>query len=272
MNILSHLVVSVTLKKTVVFPDAMSFKDKVVIVTGSGSGMGAATALLFAEEGAHVVIVDFSEERAKKTAEECKKHGNKVHVIIADVSKKEDDERIINDTIDEFGRIDVLVNNAGTGKVGRILDGTIVDTFDEVVNTNLRAVVVLTSLAAPHLAKTKGCVVNTSSIFSTALRHGTIFPSYCASKAGIDTFTRVAALELASSGVRVNAVNPGPVYTNLLIHNGLPGTWEEYAQFTALKKGSDPKEVGNLILYLASDKAKSITGVCYEIDNGMNLV
>ncbi|CAH0701944.1 unnamed protein product [Spodoptera exigua] len=250
----------------------MSFKDKVAIVTGSGSGMGAATALLFAEEGAHIVIVDFNEERAKNTAKSCKKLGNKVLVIIADVSKKEDDEKIINDTVEAFGRIDILVNNAGTVKVGKILDGTLIDTFDEVVNTNLRAVVVLTSLAAPHLAKTKGCVINTSSIFSTAFRYGSIFPSYCVSKAGVDAFTRVAALELASSGVRVNAVNPGPVYTNLLIHNGLPGTWEEYSQFTALKKGSDPKEVGNLILYLASDKAKSITGVCYEIDNGMNLV
>ncbi|KAJ8713152.1 hypothetical protein PYW08_008456 [Mythimna loreyi] len=250
----------------------MSFKNKVVVVTGSGSGIGAAAAVLFAETGAHVVIVDCSETRANTTAGKCEQYGNKVLVIIADVSKQEDDEKIIKQTIETFGKLDVLVNNAGIVLKGTILDGTILDTYDKIMNTNLRSVVVLTCLAAPHLAKTKGCIVNTSSIASTKVKNGYPYESYCVAKAGVDSFTRASAFELASSGVRVNAVNPGPVLTNLLEHAGISGNWERSSKSTALKKASEPKEVANLILYLASDKASSITGACYLIDNGMALM
>ncbi|KAJ8713151.1 hypothetical protein PYW08_008455 [Mythimna loreyi] len=250
----------------------MSFKNKVVVVTGSGSGIGAAAAVLFAEEGAHVVIVDYSETRANTTAGKCEQYGNKVLVIIADVSKQEDDEKIIKQTIETFGKLDVLVNNAGTVSQAKILDGTVLNTYDKIMNINLRSVVVLTSLAAPHLVKTKGCIVNTSSVASTDVKAGSPFQSYSISKAGVDCFTRLSAFELASSGVRVNAVNPGPALTNILEHAGISGNWEGSAHSTALKKAAEPKEVANLILYLASDKANSITGACYKIDNGMALM
>ncbi|KAJ8713153.1 hypothetical protein PYW08_008457 [Mythimna loreyi] len=250
----------------------MSFKNKVVVVTGSGSGIGAAAAVLFAEEGAHVVIVDCSKTRANITAGKCEQYGNKVLVIVADVSKQEDDEKIIKQTIETFGKLDVLVNNAGTVVEEKILDGTILYTYDKIMNTNLRSVVVLTSLAAPHLAKTRGCIVNTSSVASTNIKAGRPFPSYCVAKAGVDSFTRASAFELASSGVRVNAVNPGPVRTNIFEHAGLSENWEDFSKSTVLKKASEPKEVANLILYLASDKASSITGACYLIDNGMALM
>ncbi|XP_022831897.1 uncharacterized protein LOC111360250 [Spodoptera litura] len=250
----------------------MSFANKVALITGSGSGIGAATALSFAEEGAHVVIVDCSEERANSTAEKCKHFGNKVLIITADVSKKEDLKKIIKNTIEEFGRLDILVNNAGTIKEGKILDGTLMDTFDDIMNVNLRAAVLLTCLAAPHLIEAKGCIINTSSITGIEARTGYGYPSYTVSKAALNHFTRVSAMEFASSGVRVNAVNPGPCTTNILVHAGIPGSFEEMAGLTALKKVCEPVEVANLILYLASDKAKSITGCCHLIDNGMALV
>lgn len=250
----------------------MSFKNKVVIVTGAGSGMGAATALLFAEEEAQVVIVDFNESRAQTTAEKCEEYGKKALVIVADVSKHKDDEKIIKETIDNFGRIDILINIAGTVREDKILDGTILENYDTIMDTNLRSVVTLTTLAAPHLAKTKGCIVNMSSVASMEVRTGSVYSSYCVSKAAVDSFTRVSAFELASSGVRVNAVNPGPVHTNILVHAGVSGSFYEAGELTALKKASQPKEVANLILYLASDKAGSITGACYLIDNGMALV
>ena len=250
----------------------MSLKNKVAVVTGAGSGIGEATALLFAEEGAQVVIVDFNEGRANATAEKCEQFSSKALVVIADVSKKEDDEKVIKETIDKFGRIDVLVNIAGTVKDGKILDGTILDCYDEIMDTNLRSVITLTSLAAPHLVKTKGCIVNMSSVSSTEFRAGSPYPSYCVSKAAVDCFTRASAFELAPSGVRVNVVNPGPVDTDILVHAGVSGSMKAAATATALKKISQPKEVANLVLFLASDKASSITGASYLIDNGMALV
>ncbi|XP_075984034.1 meso-2,3-butanediol dehydrogenase-like [Anticarsia gemmatalis] len=250
----------------------MSFKNKVVLITGSGSGMGEATAILFAKEGADVVIVDIKEDTAKKTGEECRKFDNKVLVINADISNDVQAKNTIDATIKNFGKLDVLVNNAGIVRKGKLIDGNIMDTFDEVLNVNLRAVVSMTSLATPHLIATKGCIVNVSSVAANVPQKGSTYPAYAVSKAGVDSFTKLAALELAPSGVRVNAVRPGPVHTNILAYANEPGIWDELDEATALKKDLEASEIADLIVFLASDKAKSITGVSYTIDNGMCLI
>lgn len=251
----------------------MNFENKVVLVTGAGSGMGRATAILFGKLGADVVIVDCNEEAANKTAEQCKGFGKTVLVIKADVAKSEEAKNAIDKVIDNLGKLDVLINNAGIARQGDLLSGNnIMDTYDEVINTNLRSVVLMTSLATPHLIKTKGCIVNTSSIFTTAIHQANKMAAYTISKAGVDCFTRLAALELAPKGVRVNAINPGPVPTNILINAGIDGNLNDLAKATALNKVSDPNEIANLIVYLASDKAKSMTGSNYIIDNGMSLM
>ncbi|KAL0818030.1 hypothetical protein ABMA28_008571 [Loxostege sticticalis] len=244
----------------------MSFANKVVIVTGASSGIGAATAVAFGKEGASVVLVGRNEQRLQQVAEQCAG----ALVVKADVSNEDDAKRIVDNTLERFGKIDVLVNNAGIAKFGTILGGKVMDTYDEVMNTNVRAAVNLTTLAAPHLVATKGNVVNISAI-GGSYAPTPPFLAYCMSKAALNHFTKGAALELAASGVRVNAISPGPVRTDIIANAGFPITWDHFAAQTALGRVSEPDEVADLVLYLASDRAKGITGSNYVTDNGMML-
>lgn len=244
----------------------MSFENKIVLVTGGSSGIGAATAVLFAKEGASVVIVGRNEAKLKTVIEQCQEHGVTPLVIKADVSHEEAPGEIIKQTIDRYGKLDVLVNNAGIVFTGGLLDGELMKNYDKIMNTNLRAVVCLTNLAVPYLVKTRGNVVNISSTLGT--QAGPWMMAYCISKAGLEHFSKTAALELAPSGVRVNIVSPGPVVTDILETAGMPDLWEEWGKQTPLGKVAYADEVADLILFLASDKAKSITGANYTIDNG----
>ncbi|XP_047029792.1 uncharacterized oxidoreductase TM_0325-like [Helicoverpa zea] len=249
----------------------MSFLNKVVIVTGSSSGIGAAIAIKFAEEGAKVAIVGRNQEKLNNVAKKC----GKPLMLVADVTKEEDAKRIVDETVKVFGKLDVLVNNAGIGGGSSITADNAMEIFDKVMNTNLRAPVYLTHLAAPHLVKTKGNIVNISSVAALKILMPEVF-AYSASKAALDHFSRAVALELASSGVRVNTVNPGPVKTDIIENMGLSetdqaATFKHMEDMTALKRISDSEEIGDLVLFLASDKAKAITGSSYVSDNGMLL-
>lgn len=190
----------------------MNFADKVVLITGGSSGIGADAARYFAKLKANVVIVGRNEKRLSKVADRIAADGStKPHQIVADVSI--DSERIISETVASFGRLDVLVNNAGIFK-GDSVDDFDVNNFDNVINVNLRSAVVLSHLAVPHLEKTKGNIVNVSSIVSIKSL-ATCSTSYSISKAGLDQFTKCAALVLAAKGIRVNGVNPGVIRTNI---------------------------------------------------------
>ncbi|XP_059046911.1 uncharacterized oxidoreductase SSP0419-like [Achroia grisella] len=247
----------------------MSFSNKVVIVTGASSGIGAATAVQFAKEGAKVVIVGRNESKLKNVAEQCARSGNKPLVVKADVSNDDEVKRIVTETINEFGQIDVLVNNAGMAFYGNILSGDILQAYDKTLAVNMRAVVLLTSLVAPHLVKTKGNIVNISSIAGKKATMSGFIP-YEVSKAALDHFTRGAALELAPSGVRVNTVSPGPVRTDFIDNNTGKSeiSWDAMGAIVPLKRVSDPIEIAEIILYLASEKAKGVTGSDFVSDNG----
>ncbi|KAJ8731558.1 hypothetical protein PYW07_004722 [Mythimna separata] len=249
----------------------MNFQDKVVIVTGGSSGIGAAIAIKFAEEGAKVAIVGRNKVKLDVVAKQC---GNPL-VIVADVSKDADVKRIIDETLKQFGKLDVLINNAGIAQSASIQADNAMAVFDNVISTNLRSVVHLTHLAAPHLVKTKGNIVNISSVAAVRVISSGSF-SYCTSKAGLDHFSRSVAQELAESGVRVNTVNPGPVRTDIVENMGAPKDMQEaifkqMLDMTALSRVSDPEEIADLVLFLASDKAKAITGSAFVTDNGMLL-
>ena len=246
----------------------MSFKDKVVIVTGSSSGIGAAIATKFAEEGAKVTIVGRNTEKLNNVGKKC----NNPLVVVADMNKDDNVKRILDETITRFGKLDILVNNAGMSRAATIQAEDAMKVFDEVMSTNLRSVVYLTHLAAPHLVKTKGNIINISSIAAFKVVGPGTF-SYNASKAALDHFTRSIAQELASSGVRVNTVNPGPVRTDIVINMGVPaavaeGFFDTVKNMTALNRVSDPEEIADLVLFLASDKARAITGSSFLTDNG----
>lgn len=243
---------------------------KVTIVTGATSGIGRATALRFAEAGARVALVGREASTLEMMAQEVKDQGSEALTLRADVTVPPIARRIVEQTVERFGGLDVLVNAAG-----HIASGTIENTelavWDAMLNVNLRAVFNLMQQAVPHLAERRGNVVNVSSV--TGLRAFPGVLAYCVSKAGLDQLTRCAALELAPKGVRVNAVNPGVVVTEIHKRGGM--NEQDYAAFLEHSKTThplgrvgEPREVAELILYLASERASWITGATYSIDGG----
>ncbi|CAH2094126.1 unnamed protein product [Euphydryas editha] len=251
----------------------MSFANKVVLITGASSGIGAAAAILFAKEGANVVIVGRNEQKLQKVKEKCAKFGKGVLVVKADVSNEQDAKKIIKETIDKFDKLDVLVNNAGVVGQSSILSDNVLSVYDTIMNTNIRAVVHITNLAAPYLIKTKGNIINISSVAGKMTMTTSPAFSYAVSKAALDHFTRFAAAELASHGVRVNSISPGPVRTDILDNAvvSMAVSMEGFENAVPLGRVSEPEEIADLILFLASDKAKAITGSDYVSDNGILL-
>jgi NAD(P)-dependent dehydrogenase (short-subunit alcohol dehydrogenase family) len=243
---------------------------KVAIVTGATSGIGRATALRFAEEGASIALVGRNAQALSVVAGEIKLYGSEAMTIRADVTVQPIARRIVTQTIEKFGRIDVLVNAAGHLVSGNIEETTLA-TWDAMMNVNLRAVFNLMQQVVPHLIESRGSVVNVSSV--TGLRAFPGVLAYCVSKAGLDQLTRCSALELAPKGVRVNAVNPGVVVTEIHRRGGM--SQKEYKAFLERSKETHPLgrvgqayEVAELILYLASERALWITGATYSIDGG----
>ncbi len=245
-------------------------QGKVVIVTGASSGIGKAAAILFANKGATVVAVGRNEKELTGLGKQVRSKVGAIKPHLADLTQQSQLERIATETVHNHGQIDVLVNSAGIIRSGSI-ETTSVDEWDKMLNINLRSVFVLTQKCLPHLIESKGNIVNVSSVAGTRA-----FPNvlaYGVSKAAIDQLTRSAALELASKGVRVNAVNPGVVVTNIHKRGGMDE--EAYDAFLERSKETHPigrvgttAEVAELIYYLASDKASWITGATYAIDGG----
>src|SRR5438445_5300336 len=248
-------------------------QDKVVIVTGASSGIGRAAALLFANHGSTVIAVGRNEKELTALSKNVKSNTGVVKPHLADVTEMTQLERIVTETVANHGRIDVLVNSAGIIKNGTI-ETTTLDDWDKMLNINLRQVFALSQKAMPYLIETKGNIVNVSSVAGPRS-----FPNvlaYCVSKAAVDQLTRCTALELAVKGVRVNAVNPGVVVTNIHKRGGMND--EAYADFLdhskkthPLGRVGDPSEIADLVLYLASKKASWITGATYSIDGGRAL-
>ncbi|KAK6617697.1 hypothetical protein RUM44_005285 [Polyplax serrata] len=249
----------------------MKFDGKVVLITGASSGIGAATAVHFASQGALLSLTGRNQSNLLKVADECKMTGKKdVLTIASDVTNESDVKRIIDETIRNYGKLDVLVNNAGILESGTI-ENTSLDQYDRVFNTNVRSIYHLTMLAVPYLIKTKGNIVNVSSVAGTKSFPGVL--SYCMSKAAVDQFTTCVALELASQGVRVNSVNPGVIVTEIHKRSGMneaayKSFLDHCKETHALGRPGEAKEVASVITFLASDDSSFITGEHIHIDGG----
>ena len=250
-----------------------SFANKVVFVTGATSGIGHAVAVKFASESARVVALGRNQSALRQVEAAIVNAGGEPLLLTVDVTNASETQRAIEETIDKFGGLHVLVNAAGHISTGSI-ENTSLTAWDAMMNVNLRAVFQLMQVAAPHLIKSKGNIVNISSV--TGLRSFPGVLAYCVSKAGVDQLTRCAALELAPHGVRVNAVNPGVVVTEIHKRGGMSA--ENYENFLEHSKTThpigrvgDPKEIAELVFYLASEKASWITGATYQIDGGRAL-
>ena len=239
-------------------------------MTGATSGIGQACALAFAAAGANVAAVGRKEEALRDVEQKIRDAGGKPLTIKADLSNEQDSGRAIEEAIRVFGGIDVLVNAAGHISSGTI-ENTSLEAWDEMMNVNVRAAFQLMQKALPSLIERRGNIVNVSSV--TGLRAFPGVLAYCVSKAALDQLTRCASLELASKGVRVNAVNPGVVVTEIHKRGGM--TEEAYSAFLEHSKTTHPlgrtgrpEEIASLVLYLASDDASWITGATYSIDGG----
>lgn len=246
------------------------FADRNLFITGATSGIGRATALRFAQAGANVAAVGRNETELKSLEQELLSLDVRCVTISADLARDDSADGALAKALDALGGIDILVNAAGHISSGTI-ENTTSQAWDAMLNINLRSVFLLMQKALPSLIERRGNIVNVSSV--TGLRAFPGVLAYCVSKAGLDQLTRCAALELAAKGVRVNAVNPGVVITEIHKRGGMNS--DQYTAFLEHSKTTHPlgrvgkpEEIAELIAFLASDRASWITGASYSIDGG----
>ena len=242
------------------------FKDKVVIVTGAGSGIGAATARRFAAEGARVVIADLKADKLQATAKDLP--ADRTLAQPTDVSRYEEVERLVAAAVERFGGVDVLVNNAGIAVQGKVTEASLED-WTSILATNVSGVFHGVRAAMPHLLKTRGCVVNTSSV--SGLGGDWDMSFYNTSKGAVSNFTRALALDYGKQGVRVNAVAPSLTFTGMTQDiKEDKALLAKFAERIPLGRGAEPEEIASVIAFLASDDARFVTGVVLPVDGGVS--
>jgi len=249
------------------------FTNKVVLITGSSGGLGSNIAREFAKRGAHVVITGRNNEVVQKVAAECTSlspNGAEAFPYVADVTKKDSLKCLVGATVQKFGHLDVLVNNAGGGAFSSIYDEKLLDTLDHMIELDLKSVVALTQIAVPHLEKVNGSIVNISSILGQ--KPNQYFMPYCVAKAAVDMFAKCISLELGPKGVRVNCVSPTAIRTGFQANSGAGDTLvhvlKHLEETIPLRRITTVDDVTSAVLFLASDKASFITGSNIVVDGG----
>jgi NAD(P)-dependent dehydrogenase (short-subunit alcohol dehydrogenase family) len=248
------------------------FENRVVLVTGASSGIGRACARALGREGARVVAAGRRRERLEETVAAIRTDGGEAVAVSGDVREEAIGRAWVGEAVARFGGLDGLVNAAGVLGGGSVIE-TAPAEWDRQMDSNVRSIYLLTRAAAPELIRRKGSVVNLSSV--AGMRPYANLAAYCVSKAAVDMYTRCAALDFAPHGVRVNAVNPGVVVTELhTVTNAVsdyPGFLERSKSTHPIGRVGQADEVASLILFLMSDEAGWITGVTYSIDGGRAL-
>ncbi|CAG2173223.1 unnamed protein product [Oppiella nova] len=228
----------------------------------------------FSRAGANVVVTGRRADKVSEVAKECLKVSpkqSKALEVVADVTKPEDLRRLVDTTVKHFGKLDVLVNNAGGSITAKVDDKDFYENFSKVMQLNLNSVVYLTHICVEHLEKTKGNIINISSV--AGLRSFAGWSPYCMTKSALDMFTKCMAAELGPKRIRVNVINPGPVRTEFLLAMGIPTSgsdkfFEGFGKMLPLGRAGFAKDIADSILYLASDHAAFITGTNLVSDGG----
>jgi NAD(P)-dependent dehydrogenase (short-subunit alcohol dehydrogenase family) len=247
----------------------MRLKDKVALITGAGSGMGRATATLFAREGAKVAVVDLNLAGAEDTVRRITTAGGQAIAIRADVSDSEDASSMVSGAVAKFGGLDIIYNNAGIEGEGRFAAEVTEEQFDRVIAINLRGVWLGMKYALPELIKRGGgSVISTASIAGIIGLKGSI--AYSAAKAGVIGMTRVVAMEYGRYNIRANCICPGFIHTEMAdrIAGGRPYTPEQTSRLSVFKRFGEPDEIAQTALFLASDESKFVTAQPIIVDGG----
>jgi len=245
----------------------MRLKNKVAIITGAGSGIGRASALAFAREGAKVVVADWGEATGRETVELIKKQKGKAMFVKVDVSNAADVENLVKQCLAAYGQADILFNNAGIVKMGALHETTEAD-WDQVINVNLKGVFLCSKAVIPQMLKQgKGKIVNTASI--AGLVGFDQIGAYCASKGGIIALTREMAIEYAPKKINVNCIAPGVIKTAMtkeMLND--PATAQGFAASTPYPRLGEPEDIALAAVYLASDESDFVTGEVLVVDGG----
>ena len=252
----------------------MRLRNRVVVITGGASGIGEETAILFAKEGARVVIADIDGAKGDRVAEKIREDGGDCTFIEADVSKAKDVGRMIDIAIDHFGNLDILFNNAGIGMAWTDLEEVEEDLWDKIISVNLKSMFLASKYAVPIMKREGGgVIINTASMGAVRIRPRTV--PYVVAKGGVITFTRALALELAPYNIRVNSISPAVVDTPLFrkISSGVDFMEAKKAMIETIPLGKfvETKDVAHAALYLASDEASMITGFNLQVDGGRGI-
>lgn len=240
-------------------------KDKVAIITGATSGMGRETAKLFAEEGAKVVITGRNEKRAKEVVDDIKKSGGEAEYLIVDMTNLDKVGKIVDKTVDIYGTVDILFNNAGMLSMNPLLEVDL-NEWNKVFSVNVTAALILAQKVAPIMKeKGKGVIINTSSIAGYAGHHG--FAAYISSKHAMEGLNKSMAVELGPE-IRVNAIAPGSISTAMLDSAGGEEAVDYIIQGCTLKRCGLPIDIATVALFLATDDSAYISGQSIKVDGG----
>jgi NAD(P)-dependent dehydrogenase (short-subunit alcohol dehydrogenase family) len=250
------------------FPDIFRVDGRVALVTGGSKGLGKAMARGLAEAGAHIVISSRHEEELRPALEEILHGtGRRGIYVVADMSKREDARRVASTALEKMGRVDILINNAGTN-TPQPLEQIKDEDWDRVMEINLHSVMVLTRALLPQMkARRWGRIIHISSVMAIVANPGR--SAYCATKAALVGMARPAAWELGTFGITVNCIAPGPFLTDLPGRLLSPQEKETFAQQTAMKRWAEPNELIGPALLLASDAGSYITGETLVVDGGL---